>query len=609
MRWLRESIYKPISAYGVIGDTRTAALVGSDGSIDWCCFPRFDSPSVFAAILDAERGGSFVVQPRDDYTSQQRYFPLTNILVTTFHRHDGGGAFEVLDFMPAPGSPAIAAPHEIHRRIRGVYGSVDVEIAFAPRFNYAGAATRVRASADGVSATGAGETLTLTSPTPLSWSVDDKESVARAAIRTAPMEDVWLVLTWGAEECTPLEAAESQAKLEKTAGFWNGWAGALSYRGLYRREVERSALALKLLFYEPTGAVVAAPTTSLPEEIGGVRNWDYRYCWLRDAAFTLSAFNIVGLHEEAERFVHYLQWVAAKPGEPLQIMYGIGGETELDEYELPHLSGYRDSRPVRIGNGAHSQIQMDIYGELLATVYLWHERNLVDADFWTLLVRIVDWVADNWHHPDSSIWEVRAEPRHYVFSKVMCWVALDRAIRMADALGAPPTLENWTRQRAAIHAEVLERGYDPDLKTFVQSYDSTCLDAANLLIPFYGFLPGTDPRVRGTIAATLHRLTADGMLYRYTSNDGLPGTEGVFSICTFWLADALILSGDIEAGERVFRRMLRFANPLGLFSEQIDPRTGDFLGNFPQAFTHIALINTAHLLERAYRGELDDGLV
>jgi GH15 family glucan-1,4-alpha-glucosidase len=608
-RWLRECSYKPISAYGVIGDTRTAALVGSDGSIDWCCFPRFDSSSVFAAILDDDEGGRFRIQPAGQYTSQQRYFPLTNILVTTFHLHDGTGAFEVLDFMPVPGEIAIAAPLEIHRRIRGIHGRARVEISFAPRFDYARAVTCLEHMPYGVRATSSIESLTLASPDPLEWRIDESANEATATCETKPGHDQWLVLSWSPDGNVAAAAESSQRKLESTASYWNRWAGKLSYDGMYRGEVERSALALKLLFYEPTGAVVAAPTTALPEEIGGVRNWDYRYCWLRDAAFTLSAFNIVGLHDEAERFVRYLHWVAGKPGAPLQIMYGIGGETELDEHDLPHLSGYRDSRPVRIGNGAHSQLQLDIYGELLATVYLWHQRNLIDAEFWALLVSIVDWVAENWTSPDSSIWEVRAEPQHYVFSKVMCWVALDRAIRMAEQLGAPPALDNWIRQRDAIHAQVLEHGWSEEQQSFVQHYGSTCLDAANLLIPFYGFLPGDDPRVVGTIAATRRHLTADGMLYRYTSDDGLPGGEGVFSICTFWLADALILSGDVAEGERVFRRMLRFANPLGLYSEQIDPRTGDFLGNFPQAFTHIALINTAQLLERAYRGDRADDIV
>jgi alpha,alpha-trehalase len=603
MRWIRGSVYKPISAYGVIGDTRTAALIGADGSIDWCCFPRFDSPSVFGALLDVSRGGRCRVHPAREYTSHQRYFPLTNILVTSFHLHDGSGAIEVLDFMPAPGEPAIAAPHQIHRRIRGLRGTVEVAAEFAPRCDYARAPTRLRYAGGGVIADGGGESIAIAGSDALQWTLGEDSDAAYANFAVKPGRDVWLVLQWGVDDVEPASARASQQQLDATSAFWNDWAGDLGYAGLYRAEVERSALALKLLFYEPTGAVVAAATTALPEEIGGIRNWDYRYCWLRDAAFTLSAFNIVGLHEEAERFVHYLQWVAGRTEGPLQIMYGVGGETALIEEELPHLSGYRNSRPVRIGNGAHDQLQLDIYGELLATVFLWHERNLVDEPFWRLLVSIVDWVADNWHQPDSSIWEVRAEPRHYVYSKVMCWVALDRAIRMAGELGVPPTLDHWTAQRDAIREDVLRNGWNEEKQAFTQSYGSDCLDAANLLIPVYGFLPGDDPRIKATIQATLRELTRDGMLYRYTGGDGLPGQEGVFSICTFWLADALILSGDVESGERVFRRMLRFASSLGLYSEQIDPRTGDFLGNFPQAFTHIALINTAQLLEQAHASQ------
>jgi GH15 family glucan-1,4-alpha-glucosidase len=599
MKWIRDSVYKPISAYGVIGDTRTAALVGVDGSIDWCCFPRFDSPSVFGAILDVSAGGRCRIHPVGGYTSTQRYFPLTNILVTTFHLRDGSGAVEVLDFMPAPKEPSLAQPYEIHRRIRGLRGNVTLEVEFAPRFDYGRAATTLCYAGGGVMATGAGETLAV-GGSDIGWILDEDSGAAHARLESAPGEDCWVVLRWGVERGAPPDATACQDALDETATFWNRWAGRLAYTGLYRAEVERSALALKLLFYEPTGAVVAAATTALPEEIGGVRNWDYRYCWLRDAAFTLSALNIVGLRDEAGHFVRYLHWVAGRTDGPLQLMYGVGGETSLEEVELPHLSGYRNSSPVRIGNGAFHQLQLDIYGELLATAFQWHEHNLIDDGFWQLLVDLVDWVADNWQRPDSSIWEVRAEPRHYVYSKVMCWVALDRAIRLAEDLPAPPSLQHWIAQRDAVREDVLANGWDEERQTFTQSYGSVALDAANLLISVYGFLPGDDPRVTATIQATMRELTRDGMLYRYTSEDGLPGQEGVFSICTFWLADALILSGDIEGGERVFRRMLRFASPLGLYSEQIDPRTGDFLGNFPQAFTHIALINTAHLLERAY---------
>ena len=603
MRWMRGTPYKPINGYGVIGDMRTAALVGLDGSIDWCCFPRFDSGSVFGALLDEERGGRFRVRPTEPYTSDQRYLPLTNILVTTFHLHQRSGVVGVTDFMPAPTERPIAAFHEIHRRIRCVRGDVELELTFEPRFDYARRPTRIERRPQGLLATDGREELTLSSPPDVHWEVDGENGSARAVIGAAMAQDIWLVLRYDGEEPPPVESMRCQERLEETALFWNDWSTAISYSGLYRSDVERSALALKLLFYEPTGAVVAAPTTSLPEEIGGVRNWDYRYCWLRDAAFTLSAFHILGQYDEADRFMRYLAWMARKSGPALQIMYGIGGETELVEEELSHLSGYRDSAPVRIGNGAHDQLQLDIYGELLEAAWLWHGQSLIDPEFWALLCRIVDWVADNWRRPDCGIWEVRAEPRHYVHSKVMCWVALDRAVRMAEELDADGRAERWREQRDAVHAEVMERGWSEERGAFVQSYGSDALDAANLLIPIVGFLPGGHPRVKGTIAATLRELTRDGMLHRYASDDGLPGSEGVFSICTFWLADALILSGDLAHGERVFRRMLRFANHLGLFSEELDPSSGDFLGNFPQAFTHIALINTAQLLERAHAEE------
>ncbi|HUH11660.1 MAG TPA: glycoside hydrolase family 15 protein [Longimicrobiales bacterium] len=599
---MRGTPYKPINGYGVIGDMRTAALVGLDGSIDWCCFPRFDSASVFGAILDDERGGRFRVRPTEPYTSEQRYLPLTNILVTTFHLHRRSGVVGVTDFMPAPGDRSIAAHHEIHRRIRCVRGDVKLEVTFEPRFDYGRRPTRVERCAQGLRATDGREELTLSSPPEMSWDVDEARGTARAVVLAGMAENLWLVLRYDGDKPPPLEALRCQERLEETALFWNGWSTSISYAGLYRADVERSALALKLLFYEPTGAVVAAPTTSLPEHIGGVRNWDYRYCWLRDAAFTLSAFHILGQHEEADRFMRYLAWMARKSGPALQIMYGIGGETELVEEELPHLSGYRDSAPVRIGNGAHHQLQLDIYGELLEAAWLWHGQRLIEDDFWQLLARIVDWVAENWRRPDCGIWEVRAEPRHYVHSKVMCWVALDRAVRMAEELGGDGRVERWRVERDAVHAEVMRRGWSEERRAFVQSYGTDALDAANLIIPIVGFLPGEHPRVKDTIAATLRELTRDGMLHRYTSDDGLPAGEGVFSICTFWLADALILSGDLAHGERVFRRMLRFANHLGLFSEELDPSSGDFLGNFPQAFTHIALINTAHLLERAHGG-------
>jgi GH15 family glucan-1,4-alpha-glucosidase len=602
MRWMRGTPYKPISAYGVIGDMRTAAVVGMDGSIDWCCLPRFDSPSVFGALLDHERGGRFGIAPTEPYTAEQRYLPFTNILITSFHTHSGSGVAEVLDFMPVAADGSPAEQQEIHRRIRGIRGEIELEIVLQPRFDYGRGTSRVRLEADGVHASASDDSVRFGVATPPSvgWEIGDDGGTASARVRVAMNEDTWIVLRHDATAVEPVGTYASQERLDVTSAYWNDWAAGLKYDGLYRREVERSALALKLLFHQPTGAIVAAATTSLPEEIGGGRNWDYRYCWLRDASFTLSALHIAGLQDEADSFIRFLRHVAREGEDTLQIMYGVGGETDLHEEELPHLEGYRRSQPVRIGNGAHTQQQLDIYGELLATAWFWHQENKIDPEFWAILRRRVDWVARNWMHPDSGIWEVRAEPRHYVHSKVMCWVALDRAIRIAESIGEDGALDDWRRARDRIKEEVLERGWSARKSAFVQYYGGEVLDAANLLIPVVGFLPGDDPRMVSTIRVTMSELSRDGMLYRYTGEDGLAGQEGVFSICTFWLADALILSGDVENGERVFRRMLRFANHLGLFSEELDPRTGDFLGNFPQAFTHIALINTAQILRDAW---------
>lgn len=597
-----QAAYLPISEYGVIGDLRTVALVGSNGSIDWCCLPRFDSASLFAAILDHRRGGRFRIAPLAPSTSQQRYLPATNILVTTFHT--SGGVVEVTDFMPTPErGRELSSYHEIHRRIHCTRGAVDVEIHFEPRFDYAMSQVRLVARTHGVLATDLEEeAVAVSSVNTLVWEIDEAAAVARAVARVKAGESFWVVLRYDDDEVHPIDRYDSQTRLDETAAFWDDWVSRIQYDGPYRAQVERSALALKLLFYEPTGAVVAAPTTSLPEEIGGVRNWDYRYTWLRDAAFTLYAFHVLGQYDEATRFMNYLKRVTRKPSEHLQIMYGIGGERHLEERELAHFEGYRGSRPVRIGNGAYDQLQLDVYGEVLETAYMWHHNNEMTEGTWSLLRELVDWVSENWRRKDSGIWEVRAGQQHYVFSKVMCWVALDRGIKLAEKLGLPGNLEGWRAERDSIHAEVMEKGWSEEKQSFVQYYGTEALDAANLLIGMVGFLPRNHPRVKGTIAATIRELTSADkeLVYRYINPDGLPGEEGVFSICTFWLAEALILSGDVERGERIFQRMLRHASPVGLYSEEIDPTTGEFLGNFPQAFTHIALINTAYILEWAH---------
>lgn len=580
----------------------TAALVGLDGSIDWCCLPRFDSPSLFGALLDAGNGGRFRISPSSPYTSAQRYLPATNILVTTFHTTDGG-VVELTDFMPwSRGTRTFRGYHEIHRRITCTRGSVEVDVLFDPGFDYGASPAALRGRSNGVLATDReNEAVALSALGELWWELDQERGHATTRLKLGADESVWLVLRYDDDEVYPIEEYESQERLDSTAEAWDEWVSGLTYHGPYRAPVERSALVLKLQFFEPTGAIVAAPTTSLPEEIGGVRNWDYRFTWLRDAAFTLAALHGLGQYAEADQFMSYLKRVTRKAADHLQIMYGVGGERALEERVLEHMEGYRGSAPVRVGNAAYRQLQLDVYGEVMEAAYLWHENHRMTEGLWAVLQRLADWVAENWRRKDAGIWEVRAEEAHYVHSKVMCWVALDRAIRMAEKLEFDDGVERWREERDTLHAEVMDRGWNEEKSSFVQHYETTGLDAANLLIPRVGFLPPDHPRVVSTIEASLRELTGpnDELVYRYHTPDGLPGREGVFSSCAFWLADALILSGRVDEGEQIFLRMLRQANHLGLYSEQIHATTDEFLGNFPQALTHIALINTAELLERA----------
>jgi GH15 family glucan-1,4-alpha-glucosidase len=588
-----------ISDYGLIGDMRTAALVGLDGAIDWCCLPRFDSGSVFAAILDPERGGTWSIRPAVDWTSTQRYLPRTNILETTFRT--AGGVAVVTDFMPVGEDGQPSSPHpELHRQLRCTRGRVPMQITFMPRFEYGARTTRLEQLRNGLFATDrTDQVLTLSSNKPCDWIIEQSTATARFTVEKG--DDRWLVLRYDDDDIHPADRYESARKLDITAAFWARWAAGVRYSGPYRGMVKRSALVLKLLTHAETGAIIAAPTTSLPETIGGVRNWDYRFVWLRDAAFTLAALDAVGHRREADAFMRFLKKVCRhEGGGHLQIMYGIDGRRDLVERQLDHLAGYRGSRPVRVGNGAVDQLQLDVYGEVLETADIWRRNFEMTEGTWRVLRGLVDWVSGNWHLPDSSIWEVRGEVRHYVFSKVMSWVAMDRGIRMAEELGLDGNTAEWRVQRDALHAEILERGWSERHQSFTQAYDDDALDAAALAIPMVRFLPWNHPRVISTVQAVARELTsADGeLVYRYRQPDGLEGEEGAFSICTFWLAQALTMIGERERAERVFRRMLRHANHVGLYSEEIDPQTGAFLGNFPQAFTHIALINCAAALAR-----------
>jgi GH15 family glucan-1,4-alpha-glucosidase len=591
---------QPISDYGLIGDMRTAALVGLDGAIDWCCLPRFDSGSVFAALLDPERGGSWSVAPDGRWTSTQRYLPRTNILETTFQTADGGSV-SLTDFMPVAEDGRPSGPHpEIHRRLRCTRGKVAMRMTFMPRFEYGARTTRLELLRAGLFATDrTDQVLTLSSGKPFVWTLE--QSIATTQFELEKGEERWVVLRYDDDDIHPADRYESSRKLDNTAAFWQRWSSKVRYRGPFRGMVKRSALALKLLTHSETGAMIAAPTTSLPETIGGIRNWDYRFVWLRDAAFTLAALDAVGHNREADQFMRFLKKVCRhEGGGHLQIMYGIDGRRDLIERQLDHLSGYRSSRPVRVGNGAVGQLQLDVYGEVMETADIWRRNHEMTEGTWRVLRGLVDWVSRNWHLPDSSIWEVRGEVRHYVFSKVMSWVALDRGVRIAEELSLESDTATWRAARDAVHAEIMERGWSEKLQSFVQSYDHDALDAAALAIPMVRFLPWDHPRVKATVLAIAHALTTqDGeLVYRYRHPDGLEGEEGAFSICTFWLAQALAMVGERERAERVFRRMLRHANHVGLYSEEIDPATGEFLGNFPQAFTHIALINCAAALAR-----------
>ena len=591
---------REISDYGLIGDMRTAALVGLDGAIDWCCLPRFDSGSVFAAILDPDRGGTWSVRPDGEWTSRQRYLSGTNILETTFETPTG--VVELTDFMPVDpdGRPVGRAP-EIHRRLRAVRGIVRCRIVFMPRFEYGARATRIAQLRAGLLATDrTDQVVTLASARPFDWTIE--VGGAHAVFDIGEGDARWLVLRYDDDDVHPVDRYDSDRKLEVTAAFWRLWSSSVRYGGPFRDEVVRSALALKLLTHAESGAIIAAPTTSLPETIGGGRNWDYRFVWLRDAAFTLEALEAVGHYREADEFMRFVKKVTRhESGGHLQIMYDLDGRRDLVERQLDHLAGFRNSPPVRVGNGAADQLQLDVYGEVMETADRWRRHHEMTDGTWRNLRPLVDWVSGNWRRPDSSIWEVRGEMRHYVFSKVMSWVALDRGISMAEDLGLDGDTECWRREADTLRAEIMERGWSERAGAFTQSYDDDALDAAALAIPMVRFLPWDHPRVVSTVRAIQRDLTSpDGeLVFRYRSPDGLEGDEGAFSICTFWLAQALAGIGDRAGAERVVRRMLRHANHVGLYSEEIDPASGQFLGNFPQAFTHIALINCAAALERA----------
>jgi GH15 family glucan-1,4-alpha-glucosidase len=604
--------YQPIENYGIIGNMRTAALVGLDGSIDWLCWPRFDSPSVFGAILDADKGGRFRIAPASaEMRHKQYYWPETNVLVSRFLHPDGIG--EIDDYMPVgPGS----SPDEVLiRRVRVVRGQMAFRLECRPAFDYARARHETRLDGHAARFDGPGLSLGLAATVPLTRDHD----AATAAFTLGEGQSAAFILRAIDPNAAPgpcPDIGEAEDRFRTTVDYWHRWASRCTYRGRWRETVLRSALALKLLTYEPTGAIVAAPTTSLPEGIGGVRNWDYRYTWIRDAAFTVYAFLRVGFTEEAIRF---RDWLAARSKEhdshcdgPLQLMYAVDGRSDLTELELTHLDGYAGSRPVRIGNGAHGQLQLDIYGELMDAAYLFNKYVApVGYDGWRYLRNLVDWVAANWGREDEGVWEVRGGRRHFVYSKFMCWVALDRGLRLADKRSFPADRATWLKARDAVYEEVMAKGWSESRGSFVQSYGSEALDASVLLMPLTFFMAPNDPRMLATIdaiqaPATRGGLAADGLVYRYdpkAAPDGLPGVEGTFNMCSFWLVEALTRAGRTDPARLaqarlLFEQMLSYGNHLGLYAEQTGP-SGEALGNFPQAFTHLALISAAFNLDRA----------
>jgi GH15 family glucan-1,4-alpha-glucosidase len=594
--------YRPIEDHGVIGDLHTVALVGIDGSIDFLCFPHFDSPSVFAALLDREKGGHFKLAPvMEDADHRQLYLPDSPILLTRFLSREG--VAEVSDFMPVEIATGFA--HNLVRRAKTVRGEVRFRMECMPAFDYARAEHSVRETERGVlfESRGAdGVALSLTSDVPL----EIRGGKACAEFTLGEGETAAFVLEDAGQSVeSPCGSDDFVAEaFKRTMNFWRAWVGRSRYRGRWRETVNRSAMTLKLLTSQRHGSIVAAPTFGLPEEVGGVRNWDYRYTWIRDASFTLYGLLRLGYTEEARRFT---EWLAERCGETdgarsLQVLYGIDGRHRLDEEELPHLSGYRGSRPVRIGNDAYHQLQLDIYGELMDAVYLYDKYgDPIGIDFWSELRGMLSWLEENWQQADEGLWEVRGGRHHFLYSRLMCWVAFDRAIRMARRRSLPGPLDRWHGVRDRIHADIYENFWDEGVAAFVQARGSKNLDASTLIMPLVRFIGPTDPRWTKTREAIEKSLVSDSLVYRYNHgeefSDGLAGKEGTFSMCSFWYVEGLSRSGDLQKARFYFEKMLGYANHLGLFGEELGPR-GEHLGNFPQAFTHIALISTAYDLDR-----------
>ena len=609
--------YLPIEDYGIVGNMRTCALIGVNGSVDWFCCPRFDSPSVFGAILDEQKGGHFKIAPVLDEPPVQKqvYWPASNVLITRFLGQSG--VAEIIDFMPVSTADHPHHHTELIRRVRCVRGVVPFVLECYPSFNYARDNHRTELNEYGAAFVSDDLGLQLSANVLLEQHGSGVVGVFALAEGESMTVSIG-VMGDADSDYHPLNEAESEELFEETVTYWRDWLSQCTYKGRWQEMVERSALVLKLLTYEPTGAIIAAPTCSLPEELGGERNWDYRYTWIRDAAFTLYALLRIGFTNEASRFMHWLEsQIDPFDGDfrNIQILYGIDGRRHLEEINLDHLEGYRGSRPVRIGNGAYDQLQLDIYGELMDSVYLFNRYGEpISFDFWTKLRQMTNWVCDNWRVADEGIWETRGGRQHFVYSKLMCWVALDRAVKLADSRSFPSERLRWLETRDEIYEEIQSQGWSEDRQAFVQHYGSDSLDASNLIMPLVFFMSPTDPRMLSTLDAINRSprqggLVSDSLVYRYNSDhfsDGLAGQEGTFNMCTFWLVEALTRAGwgdpkRLDQARLMFEKMLGYANHLGLYAEETGP-SGEGLGNFPQAFTHLALISSAFNLDRALSG-------
>jgi GH15 family glucan-1,4-alpha-glucosidase len=618
--WRMADTYPNIADHGLIGDLQTAALVDSDGTIDWFCCPRFDSPSVFASLLDAERGGFCSVRPAtDDYVSRQLYLPSTAILVTRFMTEQGVG--ELIDFMPVAEGPATDR-HRLVRMLRVVRGTMDFVAEVQPRFDYGRQAHEFSfVEGEGAMFRSPEQALTLHRVGDVVLHGDHRAGrteLSGQGVRITGTLDAGemtgVMLESGGVPPKRITRDELFDMFLETRRFWREWNERSTYRGRWREMVARSAMTLKLMTYAPTGALVAAPTAGLPEQVGGERNWDYRYTWIRDASFSVYALLGLGYTEEAEQFVEWLmervQQSAGDTSGPLKIMYRVDGSSDLVEETLDHLSGYKGSAPVRIGNGAADQLQLDIYGEAMDSIHLADTHGLqLPHVGWTQLSELLDWVCDHWDTAEEGIWETRGGPKKFTYGRFMCWVALDRGIRLAQSRGRPAPILRWREQRDAIYAWVMEQGWDAERKAFVQYEGTEVLDASLLVMPLMGFIAPRDPMWLSTLDAMEDELVSDSLVYRYNpsaSPDGLRGSEGTFTLCSFWYVDALARSGFLDEAQLVFEKMLTYANHLGLYAEEIG-LTGEQLGNFPQAFSHLSLINAAVNLD--YQLDHGSGIV